>query len=192
MFIGSHQRSEELHQGGHCKVHGTHFGSGQLLLSRHREPLPDPEYRASAGMATSLWPSCLISCSQPSPEGGLLQGVTIWRRTSFGTSAGTASEGNFIGIGDKAEIEPRKRVRTADLGPSARRTSSDHRLVQELQSPSRARHRRPGRAARRWYAAPDWPGCCAARNAPRGMRICRDGAAAAKERPIRGQDSRVW
>jgi hypothetical protein len=49
-------------------------------------------------IAINLWPSCLISCSQPSPSGGLLQGITIWMRMSAGTPAGIAVGGKIIGI----------------------------------------------------------------------------------------------
>ena len=40
------------------------------------------------------------SGSQPSPDGGLLQGVTIWSRIFLGTPAGTAPDGK-LGIANK-------------------------------------------------------------------------------------------
>jgi hypothetical protein len=67
-------------------------------------------------IAISLWPSCLTSCSQPSPSGGSEAVETIFGRTVRGRAAGTAEDGknssgmryaNMVTAGHLEQSEPR-------------------------------------------------------------------------------------
>ena len=95
-------------------------------------------------MAISRWPSCLISCSQPSPSGSAGLGATICRRTEFGWRAGDAPSGKTrVGMPDKiapaGRIGRRQPARGCGASWNASRNQCPQRLFLQLEPPLKGR-----------------------------------------------------